>query len=130
MANKHNKTKEEGWTLLEDVPFNGQQFIPDIVEFLKSGESSVKGEVMAQRAKELNANLGQHHAEYLLEHQELISTEWRGRYYLTFPGTVWRGSGGDRFVPCLHWGGDGWCLDWRWLGLGWSGGARLVSLRK
>ena len=64
---KYDKTND-GWTLLEDVPFDGKQFTPDIVEFLKpggllkSGESSVNGEVMKQRAKELNANLGQRHA--------------------------------------------------------------------
>src|SRR3989338_3861144 len=64
---KHDKAKDN-WTLLEDVPFDGKQFIPEIVEFLKSGEFSVNGEVMKQRAKELNANLGQRHAEYLLDH--------------------------------------------------------------
>ena len=65
---KHDKTKD-GWELIEPGPkFDGKQFVPEIVEFLKpggllkSGESSVNGEVMKQRAKELNANLGQRHA--------------------------------------------------------------------
>ena len=84
---KHDKTKG-GWTLLEDTPFDGRQFVPDIVEFLKQGEFWVNGEVMRQRAKELNAHLGQRYAEYLLDHQELIIKEWRGKYFLAFPGTV------------------------------------------
>ena len=133
---KHDKTKD-GWTLLEPGPkFNGQQFAPDIVEFLKpggllkSGESSVNGEVMKQRAKELNANLGQRHAEYLLEHQELIPNEWRGKYYLVFPGTVWRDSDGRRGVPCLGWDGDGWYLYFSWLGNGWDSDGRLVLIRE
>ncbi|MEK9170059.1 MAG: hypothetical protein AAB674_00220, partial [Patescibacteria group bacterium] len=56
---KYDKTKD-GWELVEPGPeFDGKQFVPDLVEFLKSGESSVNGEVMKQRAKKLNANLGQ-----------------------------------------------------------------------
>lgn len=125
----YDKTKD-GWTLLEDVLFDGKLFVPDIVEFLKPNESSVNGEVMKLRAKELNAHLGQRHAEYLLEHQDLIPKEWRGKYYLTFPGTVWRGSSGGRVVPCLGWNGGRWCLSFCWLGDGWLSSDRLVSRRK
>ncbi|MEK9170410.1 MAG: hypothetical protein AAB674_02065, partial [Patescibacteria group bacterium] len=87
------------------------------------------GEVMKQRAKKLNANLGQHHAEYLLEHQDLIPKEWRGKFYLTFPGTVWRDRVGFRDVPCLSWDGGRWCLRFDWLRSVWGSGARLVCLR-
>ncbi len=105
----HDKAKD-GWTLLEDVPFDGKRFVPDLVEFLKPGEISVSGEVMKQRAKELNVHLGQHHAEYLLEHQELIPKEWRGKYVLTFPGTVWHDAFSNRRSPFLFWFGDHWDL--------------------
>ena len=125
---KYDKTKD-GWTLVEDVPFDGEQFTPDLVEFLKPGESYVNGEVMKQRAKELNAHLGQGHAEYLLEHQELIPKEWRDKF-LVFPGTVWQDSVGGRGVPCLYWSGDRWYLYFNWLGYGWDSGVRLVCLRK
>ncbi|MEK9170181.1 MAG: hypothetical protein AAB674_00860, partial [Patescibacteria group bacterium] len=38
---KYDKTKD-GWTLIEPGPeFDGKQFVPDLVEFLNSGESSV-----------------------------------------------------------------------------------------
>ena len=132
---KYDKTKDD-WTLLENVPFDGKQFVPEIVEFLKPGgllkssESYVSGEVMKQRAKELNANLGQSHAEYLLEHQDLVPKEWQGNYYLTFPGTVWQGSGGGRGVPCLHWDGVRWFLVFHWLRGDWSSDVRLVCSRE
>ncbi len=125
---KYDKTKD-GWTRLEHVEFYGQPFTPEMVEFLKQGESSVNGEVMKQRAKELNAHLGQGHAEYLLENQHLIPAEYRGNY-LVFPGTVWQGSDGDRYVPYLSWDGGRWCLDFDWLGDGWDDDGRLVRLRK
>ena len=127
---KYDKTKD-GWKLLEPGPeFNGKPFTPDIMEFLKSNESYVNGEVMKQRAKELNAHLGQKHAEYLLEHQELISKDWQGKYYLVFPGTVWQYRGGRRNVPCLRWDGGEWYLYFYWLGNDWYGSDRLVRPRE
>lgn len=126
---KRDMTKE-GCALLEDVPFDGKSFTPDIVGFLKSGESYVKGDVMRSRAKELNTNLGQRHAEYLLNHQELISKEWRGKYYLVFPGTVWQHRIGSCRVPYLSWDGDQWFLSFLWLGSDWGSDVRLVSSRK
>lgn len=125
---KYDKTKD-GWTKLEDVPFDGKSFVPDIVEFLKPNESSVNGEVMKQRAKELGAHLGQAHAEYLLDHQELIPTEWRGKYYLTFAGTVWQDGFGRRFVAYLYWGGDRWYLHFYWLEDVWFSRDRLLRSR-
>ena len=112
------------------LALDGKQFVPDIVEFLKPGESSVNGELMKQRAKELNAHLGQYHAEYLLEHQELIPKEWQGKYYLVFLGTVWQDRDGDRFVPYLSWDGDGWYLSFDWLRGDWDSSVRLVRLRE
>ena len=131
---KYDKAKsgwlEKGWKLLEDVPFYGQPFDFDLVEFLKPGESYVNGEEMKQRAIKLNAHLGQGHAEYLEANQDRIPKEFRDKYYLVFPGTVWRGSGGDRYVPCLRWDGDRWCLHFGWLRVGWDSNDRLVCLRK
>ncbi len=126
---KHDKTKD-GWKLLEHVEFYGQPFDFDLVEFLKPGESYVNGEEMKQRAIKLNAHLGQGHAEYLEANQDRIPKEFRDKYYLVFPGTVWRGSGGDRYVPCLRWDGDRWCLHFGWLRVGWDSNDRLVCLRK
>ncbi len=125
---KHDKTKD-GWKLLERVEFYGQPFDFNLVEFLKPGESYVNGEEMKQRAIKLNAHLGQGHAEYLEANQDRIPKEFRGKYYLVFPGTVWQGSDGDRGVPCLYWFGDRWFLSFFWLGGGWYLNCRLVCLR-
>ena len=125
---KHDKTKE-GWKLKQDVPFNGP-FLPDIVEFLKDGESKVMGHEMRGRALELDANLGQLDLEYLEDHQELIQTEWRGKYYLVAPGTVWQDLVGDLYVPCLRWSADQLVLRFDWLGDGYFGSARLLRPRK
>lgn len=102
-----------GWFIQRDVPFDGKQFIPGIMGLLKSNESIsgyLQSKVLIQRAEELNANLGQHHAEYLLDHQELIPKEWKG-YSLVFPGTVWKNQAYSEFVPCLEYGGGGWYLE-------------------
>jgi len=125
---KNDKAKD-GWKLLEDIPFDGKQFVPEFVEFLKSGESCVNGEEMKRRAQKLNVHLGQRHAEYLLEHQESIPKELRGKN-LVFPGTVWLGSDDDRFVPYLRWLGGRWYLSFRWLSRGWDVSALLVGSRE
>ncbi len=125
---KYDKTKD-GWTRLEHVEFDGQPFTPEMVEFLKSGESYVNGEVMKLRAKEFNAHLGQGEAEYLLENQHLIPKECRDKY-LVFPGTVWRDLDGGRRVPYLRWDGGRWGLLFDWLWDDWDSDVRLVRSRE
>lgn len=120
--------RKEGWTLLENQPRRiGGQIIG--VPFLNDGESSVVGEVMAQRAVTLDASYGQEDAEWLLERQDMIPAELRN-YYLVFPATKWRSPVGDRDVPCLDFDGDRWYLSFGWLGSGFGGGGRLVRPRK
>ena len=115
----------EGWTLESDLEYRAGAVTLGVMEFLRSGESSVKGVVMAERSKKLGADFGQNHAEALLENQHLIPKEWRG-YYLVFPGTVWQDSSGDRDVPYLGWGGRRWRLDFGWLGGVWRSDVRLL----
>ena len=128
---KYDK-RNDGWRLMEDCGFNpALASVTDLelVLFLKDGESRVNGETMANRAKELKGNLGQKHAEYSLEHQKEIPKEFR-KYFLVFPGTIWRHSDGHRNVPYLSWDGDGWYLHWRWLDHGnWNDNDRLLRLR-
>lgn len=121
---------KEGWTLLQDVsePEISVAFL-ELVPFLREGEQSIIGEVMTERSKELGANLGQRHAEYLLEHQEEIPQEWRS-FYISFPGTIWRDPHGYRDIPCLRWSDGGWDLLFRWLGDRWRSDGRLVRPRK
>lgn len=123
---------KEGWTLLEDArePWPISIANLEMVSLLKGDESYVDGEEMVRRArKELNSNLGQRQAEFLLEHQADIPEEFR-KYYLIFPGTIWRGRGGNRDVPYLGWFGGQWRLDLCWLGHNFRDRYRLVRPRE
>ncbi len=110
--------RKEDWELLEDVgdPDPAEIIIADleVVSFLKGDETLVSGEVMRNRAVELQANLGQRHAEFLLKHQEEIPKEFR-KFYLVFPGTVWRDPCYYPRVPCLRRRGRQWTLYFRWI---------------
>src|SRR3989344_4584206 len=101
----YDKTKD-GWKLVENVTEAMEFKIKDLelVSFLRGGESYINGEEMVRRAKELKINFGQQQAEYLLANQDQIPKEFR-KHYLPFPGTVWQGPNGNRFVPYLRWGG-------------------------
>jgi len=123
---------KEGWTLLEDVegPAEISAGNLELVPFLKEGERYIEGEELVRRARgELRANLGQRHAEYLLEHQEEIPEEFR-KYYLAFPGTVWRDRDGVRYVACLYWRGRRWYPDFYWLARVFASRAGLVRPRE
>lgn len=120
--------RKEDWTLLENQPRRiGGQIAG--VPFLNNGESSVNGEVVAERAVTLDANYGQEDAEWLLGHQDMIPAELRN-YFLVFPATKWRRPVGGRRVPCLYFDGGRWCLDFGWLDHVFSGDGRLVRPRK
>ncbi|MDE2000969.1 MAG: hypothetical protein KGI60_00175 [Patescibacteria group bacterium] len=126
---KHDKTLV-GWSLLIPGPKVEEDFRPGIVEFL-DGENSICDEELRKRARNLGANLGQAHAEYLLERQNRIPWEYRGDD-LVFPATVWNPSGGDRYTsdcysPILVWNGSFWDLGFNRLGNGWNHHARLVK---
>src|SRR3989338_10507910 len=69
--------RKEGWTLSENVSRRLNSAI-DGISFLKKGENYINGEEMVRRARtELDANYGQEDAEWLLEHQDQIPTEFR-----------------------------------------------------
>lgn len=120
----------DGWTLLENTkPVKLKIKDLQLSEFLKNGEISINGDEMAKRAKESGSNFRQSEAEWLLKNQEKIPTEWQ-KYYIAFPGTVWRDSCGDRNVPFLFWRGDGWYLGFRWLEGDWDSIDRVLRSRK
>jgi len=121
---------QEGWKLLEDVPFNGEGFSFELVNFMQSGEVLISGNQVRERAIKINANLGQGHAEYLVMHQGLIPKRWRGEHQLVFPGTVWLDQDGHKRVPFLRWGTDYWFLDWHYLDRGWFEFTKLVRIKK
>jgi len=123
---------KEGWTLLEDEREPWPISIADmeLVSFLEEGESYVSGEEMIRRSREeLNANLGQRHAEFLLEHQEEIPKEFR-ECSLIFPRTIWRDRCDCRLVAYLRWCGKRWCLGFGWLGNDFYDSVRLLRPRE
>ena len=124
-----NDRRKDGWELLEDVPVEGEPTL-ELAEFLRDGETSVRGTVMFDRAVELGNRAGQQHAERLLAQQQDIPEEWR-QHYLVFPGTKWGRSDGRLVVPCLGWYSDGrrWILIWRCLDVGWGRNGRLVCCK-
>ena len=83
--------------------------------FLNEGESSVKGDEMVRRATVSGAVSGLQHALYLLDNQDLIPAEFRGKKYLVFAGTEALYSDGSRYVAYLDWDGGSWILHWHWL---------------
>lgn len=106
--------RKDNWTLLENAPRRISGSVVGI-PFHKNEEDRVGGEEMVRRDRlELNANLGQEDAEWLLDNQDKISAELRN-FVLVFPATIWRCPGGYRRVPYLHWGGDRWYLFFSWL---------------
>ncbi|GEM_PF-1661011 len=127
-AFKYDKTKD-GWKLLEDVSFDEKEFVPEFLELLKSGETSVSGGMMRLRAGELNAHTGQRHAEWLLAHRDRIPEELQGKC-LVFPGTVWEDCDGNRRVPLFDYRGDGWYLGFCWVKGDWRGHIRIVRSRE
>ena len=124
---------KENWQLLEDVKGDIPEGIStlnlELIPFLNEGESSVNGEEMKNRSKDLKANHGQKLAELLLRNQSQIPKEWR-QFYLAFPGTVWQSSRGDRNVPYLGWLDGRWYLNFRWLDNDWHSLVRLVRFRE
>ena len=57
--------------------------------------------------------------DYLLEHQELIPNEWKGKE-VYFLGTIFHNMNGSPYIEYLYWEGDGWEWDYVWLGAYWG----------
>lgn len=96
----------------------------ELVPILKKGESSVSGDTMVARAKELDANLGEEEGAFILVRQNEIPQEFSKEFYLVF--TAWRDPYRPLNVTCLRWFGARWFQGRSWLGNGWREGARLV----
>ncbi len=128
---KYDK-RQDGWTLLEDTrePWPISVAKTELVPFLKEGEERIGGEEMVRRSREeLHIDLGQKHAEYLLDHQAEIPEEFR-KFVMVFTGTVWRDRVGRRYVPYLYWFGERWCLGFGWLGRDFRDDCRLLRPRE
>jgi len=123
--------REIGWKLIEDVRFTPIDLNKlELVPFFKDGENSVAGQEMVRRSREeLHTNLGQRHAEFLLEHQAEIPEEFR-KYCIVFTGTIWLYPNGGHRVAYLYWDDLRWALCFRWLGGVCRSENRLPRLRE
>lgn len=92
---------------------------------LEEGENSVTGDTMMERAKKLNANMGEEDGQFVLEHQDEIHSDFRGKSFLIFMG--WRHPNMLFNVAYLGWDGDEWFQYWQSLYEGnWDMRCRLV----
>ena len=85
----------------------------ELISFVKDNQSYIDAGQMIDRARELNANVGQKEAEYFLEHQDEIPEDWR-KWYIVFPEWYTRNYAGDELVGYLCWDSSQWikCLNW------------------
>ncbi|RJR31484.1 hypothetical protein C4569_02005 [Candidatus Parcubacteria bacterium] len=110
-------------TLPTEMTIAGRTY--EIVDFLREEDNgSVVGNTMVARAKELNANLGQDDAQYLLDHQEEIPEALRGKVVFVFPDG--RNPDYPGGVAYVLWGGDRWVRRWYWLDGDFFGRYRLL----
>jgi hypothetical protein len=118
-----------GWTIVEDVaPTLSSAGDLEFIPVLREGEPPVRGDVMRQRAKEQNANLGLADLKRALETQAEIPAGLQGKY-ITFAGTVLRNAGGNLYVACLGWGGGRWIVGFCRLAGGWGDDVRLARCK-
>lgn len=120
----------QGWTLIQEGPkLKLVAFEVELADSFKEGEPCIGGEVLRDRAREMEgcAN-GQHLAERLLAKQKDIPKEWRG-CLLLFPETIWQDPSGNCWAPYLYWNEKWWVIDFIWLGRDLNG-SWLVRLCK
>jgi len=97
----------------------------EILGFLREGEKSIVGHTMVERAKEMNANLGEDDGQHLLNRQGGIPVALRGKAVFVFPGL--RDADAPESACCVCWDGGRWVRNWRWLGGdSWDGHDRLL----
>ena len=121
-SNQHflYEQSSKGWVLSGNMLFtHNPQCKFGIVRLLKSGETELSGESMRKRARELDANLSQKCAEYLLVNQKLIPESWRP-FRLIFSGTCWNDAEGHLRVPFIQWDGKSWRMTFGYLASKWD----------
>lgn len=116
----------QGWTVVEDVdPSDFQVEDLEFISCLNEGEDCIDGKTMRVRAVTLKANLGLFDGKRILDQQDKVPVEIRGKY-IFLPGTLLRDSVGDLHVAYLYWDDERWCLNFYWLDRGWNAYDRLA----
>ena len=98
----------------------------EILGFLKGKEKHVSGYTMVDRAKEMNAHLGEDDGRHILKHQNEIPVELRGNVLFVF--TDWRNYNGSS-IFCVGWFDGRWVEDWFWLIIDWLNKCRVLCLK-
>lgn len=93
-------------------------------------EESVTKEVMDERIKEMDNNLGIEDFEHIWRHQDEIPANLRDKVRLIFLND--RHPYRSYYAACLHWDGDQWKHDWESLDTNdyWSGYGRILCRKK
>ena len=113
----------EGNSLLIEITIGDRTY--EILGFLRGEETLVVGYTMVDRAKEMNAHLGQDDGEYILKHQDEIPASLRGKVVFVF--TDWRHPDSPERVYCVYWHDGRWVRHWSWLDDdGWVGDVRFL----
>ncbi|MBI3290897.1 hypothetical protein HYZ76_01285 [Candidatus Falkowbacteria bacterium] len=83
---------------------------------------------MVDRAKEMQAYLGEFDGRHILDHQKEIHPDlWDGNVLFIFPD--WRNIVFYDGVSCVHPGLNQWVQEFLWVGRDWYGYARLLRLK-
>ncbi len=88
----------------------------DILNFLLDSERSVTGQKIVERAKDMDAHLGEEDAQYILDHQKDIPVALRGKVFMF---TDWTSVGGDHvYIYSVCWSEfeNKWTQSWDFLG--------------
>lgn len=115
------------YTVVEDLdePTKFQMSELEYIGFLDGSKTYVNGKTMRERAKKLKAEFSLVDGIYMLEHQDKIPAEMRGKQYIVLSGTLLRGSGGRLRMACLYGDGSQWRLRFCWIKNDWCGCSRL-----
>lgn len=93
---------------------------------ISDDQDYINSEEMSKRAVDLLGNLGLVDGKRLLAEQDKIPVDFRGNFYIPFPGTVWCDPNGHLSIPCLFWDDIQWILYFHWLEDDWDGRGRLA----
>lgn len=92
--------------------------------YKEEDEGAVSGPMMTNRAREMNAHLGQDDGQHILDHQGEILTTLRRKVVFVF--TDWRDPVYPGRVACVACDCHHWVRRWRWLDDGFDGRARVL----
>lgn len=118
--------KKRKWEVVEDVaPSQFEVKDLEYVSFLEPDDPGyVNGEVVRARAVVLKANYGLVDGKRILERQNEIPVDMRGKV-IVLPGTLLRDRRGNLVIGFLRWDGVRWVLSFGWVDFDFDDNYRL-----